>query len=87
MQYNWLKDRERLKQFLIYWAKGVDNYGDYFTKHFPPSYHQRIRSTYLLNFLQRIKNNKIIPTCSPSVRGCVDDVINYITLHHTKLHG
>ena len=84
MQYNWLKDRERLKQFIIYWAKGANNFADYFTKHFPSSYHQQIRSTYLLNLLKIIKNiQHAVPVqkiktvqraCSPSVRGCVDDV-------------
>ena len=56
MRYHWLKDRSSQKQFIIYWDKGLNNFADYFTKHFPPAFHQKIRSTYIL------KGNHIILT-------------------------
>ena len=83
MQFNWLKERERLKQFLIYWAKGTNNFVDYFTKYFPPTYHQRMQTTYLLNFLQRIKNkNKTIQRAVPVCEG----VLITSGLHHRRSH-
>ena len=48
MRYHWLKDRQQQQQFYIYWDKGSNNHADYWTKHFSPTYHQDIRSTYIL---------------------------------------
>ena len=48
MRYNWIKDREQQNQFYIYWKQGSDNHGDYYTKHFPASYHQQMRPKYIL---------------------------------------
>ena len=48
MRYFWLKDRIFQAQFYVYWDKGSNNNGDYWTKHWPPSYHQRIRPKYIL---------------------------------------
>ena len=48
MRLHWLQDRMNQQQFSIKWGKGSENKADYFTKHFPPSYHQRIRSQYIL---------------------------------------
>ena len=48
MRYNWIRDREQQGQFYIYWEQGTNNYADYSTKHFPTSYHQQIRPTYIL---------------------------------------
>ena len=48
MWFYWLKDRAAQKQFHIHWKRGASNLADYYTKHFPPSYHQRIRSQYIL---------------------------------------
>ena len=49
MRFYWIKDRVRLLQFLIYWRKGLDNLGDYVTKHHPTSHHRRVRPTYVQN--------------------------------------
>ena len=49
MRFYWIKDRVRLLQFLIYWRKGLDNLGDYVTKHHPISHHRRVRPTYVQN--------------------------------------
>ncbi len=39
MQLSWLKCRELLDQFRIFWDKGSHNLTDYHTKHHPPEYH------------------------------------------------
>jgi hypothetical protein len=47
MRFYWLKDRERQKEFRIYWRQGKLNRGDYVTKHHPATHHQAIRPTIL----------------------------------------
>jgi hypothetical protein len=47
MRFYWIQDRVRQGQFLVYWRKGADNLGDYFTKHHPTMHHRQIRSTYI----------------------------------------
>ena len=49
MRFYWIRDRIHQNQFRIFWEKGSSNLADYFTKHFPPSHHRKMRSTYLLN--------------------------------------
>ena len=44
---HWLRDREAQQHFNIYWDKGKNNHGDYFTKHHPPNYHRSMRAQYL----------------------------------------
>lgn len=48
MRFYWVRDRVRQNQFIIYWGPGEHNRADYFTKHYPASYHREIRSQYLL---------------------------------------
>ena len=48
MRLYWIKDRVTGKEFYIYWSAGANNFADYFTKHFSPSYHQKIRPQYKL---------------------------------------
>ena len=71
MRYFWLKDRISQAQFFIYWDKGSNNHADYWTKHWPSSYHQRIRPTYIL------KGNSLIIHCNmnskANLRGCVEN--------------
>ena len=47
MRFHWLRDRETLKQFRIFWRAGIFNLADYFTKHHCAAHHKRIRPTYL----------------------------------------
>ena len=47
MQFYWVKDRVKRKQFLVYWRQGVKNDADYFTKRHPTSHHRRNRSRFL----------------------------------------
>jgi len=63
MRYHWVKDRIAQGQFFLYWARGKWNRADYFTKHYPPSYHKLMKYEYL----QRPQANLVMP----HVRGCV----------------
>ena len=47
MRFYWIRYRKNQKQFNIYWKPGSTNRGDYFTKHFPPAHHSKVRSIYL----------------------------------------
>ena len=56
MRYYWLRDRQTQQQFYFFWEKGSSNDADYFTKHFPASYHRVKRSRYVqdkLNIISR----------------------------------
>jgi hypothetical protein len=46
MRFYWVRDRVGQGQFNVFWASGKDNDGDYYTKHFPGSYHQEVRPKY-----------------------------------------
>ena len=85
MRYNWLRDQEVQKQIRIYWDKGLRNLADYFTKHFPASYHKDIRSKYILagHYMHQYINTVIEPT----LRGCIDtqDVHHHSTCLDTPL--
>ena len=48
MRWHWLRDKETLKVYRYYWAKGSLNNADYFSKHHAPQYHRDIRSTFVL---------------------------------------
>ena len=41
-----IKDRVK-KRIYIYWSAGANNFVDYFTKHFSPSYQQQICPQYI----------------------------------------
>ena len=53
MRYFWLQDAELLKELVVMWACGTANKADYFTKHFPPSYHVQMRPMLFLNWCQQ----------------------------------
>ena len=48
MRYHWIRDRTAQGQFHFYWAKGLLNWADYFTKHHSPTYHTATRPSYIL---------------------------------------
>ena len=54
-RFYWIKNRVRLLQFLIYWRKGLDNLGNYVTKHHPTStieeFSQLMLRTELIHFI------------------------------------
>ncbi|GFH54654.1 hypothetical protein CTEN210_11130 [Chaetoceros tenuissimus] len=47
--WHWLRDKEGQLQLKVYWDKGENNDGDYWTKHHAPSHHRQIRSRYVVN--------------------------------------
>eukprot|EP00804_Cyclotella_cryptica_P013531 CCRYP_017239-RA/>CCRYP_017239-RA protein AED:0.45 eAED:0.45 QI:0/0/0/1/1/1/2/0/507 len=47
MRYFWIADQVACKQFSVHWHPGLENMGDYYTKHHPTSHHQRVRPYYL----------------------------------------
>ena len=49
MKFYWLKDRAAQSEFHIYWARGAQNLGDYYTKVHPPSHHKKVNPNYLYN--------------------------------------
>ena len=57
MRFYWLRDRETLKQFRIYWRSGKLNLADYFTKHHAAAHHRNTRGEYLTpkEELQRLR--------------------------------
>ena len=64
MRYYWIQYRVAQKHFQVYWRPSLTNLGDYFTKHFPPSYHRSTESTYL----KSANNVASLRFCE----GCVD---------------
>ena len=47
MRFHWLKDRVEQKQIAVNWAPGIENLGDYPTKHHFGSHHRKVRPIYL----------------------------------------
>ena len=47
MHFYWVRDRCKQKHFLIYWAPGKYNMGDYHTKFHSPSDHKKQRPLYV----------------------------------------
>ena len=80
-----MKDKVKNNTFNIYWDKGTRNLADYHTKHFPPSYHQFIRPTYILKGFH-------INNLGTDLRGCVYTPlmgwsIKYSSLTHTPVQN
>ena len=48
MRYFWLRDEDLRKVLRVKWDSGKNIKADYFTKHFPPTYHVRMRPTLFL---------------------------------------
>lgn len=90
MRYHWLRDREAQQQFKFHWAPAKYNKADYFTKHFPPSHHQQVRSEYVLqlktstkiqNFPSDSRSNTFTPQAY-ALRGCANpSIIQHICPH------
>jgi hypothetical protein len=47
MRFWWLVDRTQQGQFRIFWAPGILNLADYYTKIHPASHHKKVRPIYL----------------------------------------
>eukprot|EP00957_Ditylum_brightwellii_P149002 11344567-Ditylum_brightwellii.AAC.1 len=47
MQFYWVRNRIAQNHFVIYWRPGLENLGDYHTKHNSAAHHKRMRQYYL----------------------------------------
>ena len=65
MRFYWLQDRINQKQFVIYWSPGMNNLGDYHTKHHPAYHHKDMRPT-ILHSPNFVSNLALL-----LLRGCV----------------
>jgi len=83
MRYHWLKDRVAQGHFNLYWAAGKNNRADYYSKHFPPSYHQRER--YQPGRLQRPPQQQMINLLTTHLRGCVSPHGSHIQMCRTDI--
>eukprot|EP00957_Ditylum_brightwellii_P144077 10977802-Ditylum_brightwellii.AAC.1 len=82
MRYFWLVDQVVQGSFGIQWRPGLENLGDYVTKHHAPAHHIKVRPIYLhtpssLQYLLR--------ALSPSVlQGCVVPAQNQMSGHNNR---
>ena len=63
MRYHWLRDKQTQEQFNIFWARGINNDADYYTKHHPTKHHRAQRPKYVQDKLKE---------CLHILRGCLD---------------
>ena len=76
MQLHWMRCHIKQNQLRLYCQKGTENLADYFTKHFPPKHHRRIRYVYL----QRA-NSQMCSQLKNQVRGCVPSMASQAIIH------
>jgi hypothetical protein len=75
MQYQWLTNRVRQKQFDVYWRPGRENLGDYHTDHHSAQHHKDMRHLILheANSLQVLRGCvRLLPLPQPPVRARTD---------------
>jgi hypothetical protein len=64
MRFYWVRNRVEQGHFRIYWAPGVKNIADYFTKHHSPAHHCYMRPLIL---------KELHPSCVPEyMQGCAE---------------
>ena len=74
-----VRDRVRQGQFKFHWSPGNNNLADYFTKHFPPSYHTEIRPTYL-----HLANHMALLECEGVLISLPVPLVNESLFHSTN---
>ena len=86
-----MEDRVKQKDFFVYWKTGIQNMGDYFTKHHPLHHHKEKWSTYLsmVNYILKLNHTVVQGWASyvlrikhTFVQGCVDVLHTYV---HTNI--
>jgi hypothetical protein len=90
MQYHWITDRVRQKQFDVYWRPGRENLGDYHTKHHLAQHHKDMRHLILheANSLQVLRGCvKLLPLPQPLLRACTDARTNPSAQRATQLRS
>jgi hypothetical protein len=88
MQYHWLTDMVRQKQFDVYWRPGRENLGDYHTKNHSAQHHKDMRGliSHQANSLQALRwCVKLLPLPHPSVRAHTDTHTNPSAQRATQL--
>ena len=92
VQYFWVIDQVDQNTFKIKWAPGLGNLADYFTKHFQPVHHCKVRPFYLH---QKNKPRCLLKAPTPwDLRGCIKPMHSSIPVWrgnsplptHTTLH-
>jgi hypothetical protein len=70
MRYYWIVDQSDQGYFKVVWAPGLENLGDYPTKHHDAKHHKRVRPFYL----HEVNSPRYLPRALPPsvLRGCVD---------------
>ena len=93
MRYYWIRDRCAQGQFLVYWAPGIKNRADYFSKSgHSPSHHRAVRYDYLhppaqANFVMRGCVDLAVPGIHDSIPDASsdDDVAYSVTAAHSEV--
>ena len=76
MRFYWMRCRIKQNQFRLYCHKGTENLADYFTKHFPPKYHRRMRYVYLQREIPKTFCQR-----KTQVKGCVISTASQAFMH------
>eukprot|EP00957_Ditylum_brightwellii_P051978 3942737-Ditylum_brightwellii.AAC.1 len=76
MRYFWLIDQVTQGNFDIHWCLGLENLGDYVTKHHAPAHHIKVHPLYLHTptsswFLPHVLAHSVL-------QGCVDPAQNWM---------
>jgi hypothetical protein len=90
MRYHWLNNRVRHKQFDVYWCPGLENLGDYHTKHHSAQHHKDMPYIILheANSLQVLRGCvKLLPLPHPPVRARIDARTNPSAQRATQLRS
>jgi hypothetical protein len=85
MNYYWLQDRVRQKQFDVYWRPIKDNLADCHTKHHPAQHHQDMRPILIhqANSLNVLRGCAKLP--QPKLRQPTDTHTSQRTLRATQV--
>eukprot|EP00957_Ditylum_brightwellii_P104049 7927160-Ditylum_brightwellii.AAC.1 len=70
MRFSWMCNRCAQKYFIVYWAPGKYNTGDYHTKHHTGAHHQHIRPMYL--HVEKPVAYVTELNCLNGLQGCVE---------------
>mmetsp|Transcript_31451 Transcript_31451/g.45870 ORF Transcript_31451/g.45870 Transcript_31451/m.45870 type:complete len:210 (-) Transcript_31451:50-679(-) len=74
MRFYWVRDRCTQNHFIVYWAPGENNLGDYHTKHHPTLHHKKMRRNYIHQEFVANLSRLMGPT---GLRGCVERILDW----------
>ena len=86
IRVHWPRDKEAQQHIDVQWERGDDHNADYHTIHHPIKHHRNIRSRYVLDKINTLKQKicaKIdsITTSSVRVRGCISPWLTWARVH------